>query len=96
MTNVSGYVKDMASKGPEMPCHHDESKRKARENLALVETVKENINEKFVNPFRSINKTDLLNIITGEKEISTNAKSKGMQAKKKAEENGADAIGHLS
>ena len=85
--------------GPEMLRHHGESKRKARENLALAETVKENINEKFVNPFRSTNKTDLLNIVTGEKEISTdlvNAKSKSIQAMKKAEENGADAIGHLS
>ena len=78
-----------------MASHHGESKKQAREDLALVETMKEKINEKFVNPFRSTNKTDLLNIVTGEKAISTdlgNTKSKGIQAMKKAEENGADAI----
>ena len=55
----------------------------------------EKINEKFVNPFISTNKTDLLNIVTGEKAISTdlvNAKSEGIQAMKKAEENGGDVI----
>ena len=55
----------------------------------------EKINEKFVNPFRSTNKTDLLNIVTGEKAISTdlvNAKSEVFQAMKEAEENGGDAI----
>ena len=55
----------------------------------------EKINEKFVNPFRSTKKTDLLNIVTGKKAISTdlvNAKSKGIQAMKKAKENGGDAI----
>ena len=56
---------------PEMSCHHGESKKQAREDLALVETMTEKINEKFVNPFRSTNKTDLLNIVTGEKAIST-------------------------
>ena len=47
------------------------------------------------NPFRSTNKTDFFNIVTGGKAISTglvNAKSKGIQAMKKAEENGADAV----
>ena len=81
--------------GPEMSCHHGESKKQAREDLALVETMTEKINEKFVNPFRSTNKTDLLNIVTGKKAISTdlvNAKSKGIQAMKKAKENGGDAI----
>ena len=81
--------------GPEMSCHHFESKKQAREDLALVETMTDKINEKFVNPFRSTNKTDLLNIIIGEKAISTdlvNAKSESIQAMKKAEENGGDAI----
>ena len=57
--------------------------------------MKGKINKKFVNPFRSTNKTDLLNIVTGEKAISTdlvNARSKAILAMKKAEENGADAI----
>ena len=48
-----------------------------------------------VNLFRSSNKTDRLNIVTGEKAIFTdlvNAKSKGIQAMKRAEENGADAV----
>ena len=70
-------------------------KKQAREDLALVETMTEKINEKFFNPFRSTNKTDLLNIVTGEKAISTdlvNAKSKGIQAMNKAKENGSDAI----
>ena len=56
--------------------------------MALVETMTEKTNEKFVNPFRSTNKTDLLNIVTGEKAISTdlvNARSEGIQAMKKAE-----------
>ena len=81
--------------GPKMSCHHGKSKKQAREDLALVETMTEKINEKFVNPFRSTNKTDLLNIVTGDKAISTdlgNAKSKGIQAMTKAEENGDDAI----
>ena len=52
LTSVSGCVKDMASVGPEMSCHHEESERQTREDLALVEAMKENINEKFVNPFR--------------------------------------------
>ena len=81
--------------GTEMSCHHFESKRQAREDLALVETMTEKINEKFVNPFRSTNKTDLLNIVTGAKAISTDlaiARSEGIQAMKKAEENGGDAI----
>ena len=63
--------------------------------MALVETMTEKINEKFSNPFRSTNKTDLLNIVTGQKAISTdlvNAKSKGIQAMNKAKENGSDAI----
>ena len=45
--------------------------KQAREDLALVETMTEKINEKFVNPFRSTNKTDVFNIVTGEKAIST-------------------------
>ena len=57
--------------GPEMSCHHLESKKQAREDLALVETMTETINEKFVNHFRSTNKPDFLNIVTGEKAIST-------------------------
>ena len=72
--------------GPEMSCHHFESKRQAREDLALVETMTEKINEKFVN---------LLNIVTGETAIFTdlvNAKSESIQAIKKPEENGGDAI----
>ena len=83
---------------------NNESKKQTREvimtsqksrALGLVETMTEKIYEKFVNPFRSINKTDLLNIVTGEKEISTdlvNAKGKGIQEMKKAKENGGDAI----
>ena len=79
---------------PELLCHYGESKKQAREDLALVGTMKEKINEKFVNPFRSTNKTDL-NIVTGVKAISTdfvNAKSEGIQAMKKGEENEGDAI----
>ena len=71
------------------------SQKQARVHLALVETMKEKIYEKFVNPFRSTNKTDLLNTVTEEKAISTdlvNPKSEGIQAMKKAEENGDDAI----
>ena len=74
-------------------------KKQARENLALVETMKEKINEKFVNPFRSTNKTDLFNIVTGEKATSTdlvNAKSKGIQAMKKAEKMEPMQLSHLS
>ena len=74
--------------GPEMSCHHFESKKQAREDLVLVETMAEKIKEKFVNPFRSTNKIDLLNIVTGEKTIIStalvNAKSEGIQAMKKA------------
>ena len=65
LTNLSGCVKDMASVGPEMSCHHGKSKKQARGHLALVETMKEKIYEKFVNPFRSTNKADLLIIVTG-------------------------------
>ena len=50
-----------ASMGPEMSCHHGESRKQARENLALVETMAEKINEKFANLLRSTNKTDLFN-----------------------------------
>ena len=70
-------------------------KKQAREDLAFVETMTKKINEKLVNPFRSTNKTNLLNIVTGEKAISTdlvNAKSKVIQAMEKAKENGGDAI----
>ena len=49
--------------------------------------------------FRSTNKTDLFNIVTREKAISTdlfNAKSKGIQAIKKAEEMELMRLSHLS
>ena len=62
---------------------------------ALAETMTEKINEKLVNPLRSTNKADLRNIVTGEKAISTdlvNAKSRGIQAIKKADENRDDAV----
>ena len=81
-------VKDVASMGPELSCHHGDSRKQAREDLALIETMKEKINERFVNPFRSSNKADFFYIVTGGKAISTdlvNAKSKGIQAMKKAE-----------
>ena len=51
----------MASMGPEMSSRYGELKRQATEDLALVETMKEKTNGKFVNPFRSTDKIDLLN-----------------------------------
>ena len=50
--------------GPEMSYHHGEPRKQAREDSALAETMKEKINEKFLNPFRSANKTDLFNNVT--------------------------------
>ena len=63
--------------------------------MILVENIKETINRKYIHPFKCPNKTDLLNIVTGEKALSTdlvNAKSKGLEAIQIAKNNNSDTI----
>jgi len=85
----------MAKMEPQQASHHRETHRQALDDQRLVEQIKKVITEKMINPFMCYNKTDLLNISTGEKAAATDlvhARARCLDALKKAEEQGSGKI----
>ena len=75
--------------------HHRSSNKQVREDVDLIEKVKYTILTTMMNPFASMNNSDMENIATGEKNPSIDiifAKAKGIAAMKKAQETGSTKI----
>lgn len=74
--------------------HHGNSNQVAEEN-ATITSIKGNVETQMINPFTCTNKTDLINIATGQKALSNDlvyAQEKGIEAIKNAEDTKAAKI----
>ena len=95
LSKVSSAMKEMVHMGSSHGGHHGESTRQTKGDVTLVERTKKVIEGKMINPFKTTNQTDLLNISTGAKAISTEliyVREKGIVALKTAEESGLNRI----
>ena len=96
MTKVSESVRAMVHMDTPISKHHGESVRQSKEDLHVVSKMQDSITRSMIDPFSSdTNKTDLVNIVTGEKAPSTDlikVKEKGLEAIVAAERNEADKI----
>ena len=96
MRKVSESVKAMAHLNSEGSMHHGETVIQIKEDYKRVCKIQDVISSNFVDPFQSeINKSDLVNIVTGEKSTSTDlikVHEKGLNAILTAEASGSDKI----
>ena len=95
LSKVSCAIKEMAHMSSNHGGHHGESRQQTECDVKLVERIKKVIEEKMINPFKTTNQTDLLNISTGAKADSTEliyVREKGIAALRTAEESGTDRI----
>lgn len=78
----------MAEMGQANSSRHSDTHSQAMKDIKLVGKVRKVITEKMMNPFTCTNRTELINIATGQKCSSTNlteAKERGKEALSRAE-----------
>ena len=78
--------------------HHEDSPGVAKKEKKAVDRIKSVIQEKMINPFRTRNSTDLLNISTGEKVSSLElitARDKGVQILQDAQESEVEKVPNI-
>ena len=90
MTKVSESVKSMVHLNKQsLGHHHGESAKSSEGERAMIVNIKHNVESSMINPFRHPNKTDLVNVATGQKAGSTelvDAHTKGVEALKHAQD----------